>query len=184
MDQSLIRDCQDHLRDIPKNKGECYTSFYKGNSLSGTKLEKPIVSFYEELISNCTKDLGLHHITNYNVSMWMQMYDHTTKGHETHSHFGGSQFISWVHFLQAPDQKCFYFIDSYGNKHYPDHQKEFDFIAFPSWALHGVDKVEDTDITRTVTAGNICIYRYGGIGGLDAMSSNFQNTTLWIVNQT
>lgn len=179
MEPSLIKDCQDYLRGIPTDEGNYSTTFFTTDGLRGTEMEGPVIEFYDDLIVNCTKELGLHHVSNYNVTFWMQMYDHTTKGHVTHSHFAGTECISWVHFLQVPDQKCFYFEDSYGNKHYPDHQKEFDFIAFPSWALHGVDKVEDPNINRTVTAGNISLNRYG-FDGLDIVSSVFENTTLWV----
>ncbi len=179
MDSSLIESCQDELGKIPTKEGDYSTSYFTTNGLSGTEMEEPVIKFYDDLVNDCTKSLGLYHVSKYGVVFWMQMYDHTTKGHTIHSHFAGSECISWVHFLQVPDQKCFFFMDSYGNKHYPDHQKEFDFIAFPSWALHGVDKVEDPGIKRTVTAGNIYLSEYG-FDGFEIVSSAFENTVLWV----
>ena len=177
MKPSLLKGCQDYLKGVPTDEGNYSTTYYYG--LNDTNVKAPIIDFYDKLVTKCTKELGLYHISACNLTFWMQMYNHTTKGHSTHSHFAGTECISWVHFLQVPDQKCFYFMDSYGNKHYPDHQKQFDFIAFPAWALHGVDKVEDPGISRTVTAGNISLNSYG-FDGLDMVANKFENTTLWV----
>ena len=35
-----------------------------------------------------------------------QMYDHTTCGHEDHSHFDSGS-LSWVHFIDVPKQNVF-----------------------------------------------------------------------------
>jgi len=177
-EDSLLEECKDYMRTFPRKKGEFSTTYYTSEGLTGTSMEKPLLDFYDELIADCTKDLGLYHISGYGVVMWMQMYDHTTTGHTIHSHFAGQECLSWVHFLDTPNQKCFFFIDSYGKKHYPEHQKSGDVIAFPSWALHGVDRVEEPG-DRTVIAGNVYLNRYN-YDGLDLGSITFENTVLWV----
>lgn len=106
------------------------------------------------------------------------MYDHTTDGHGTHSHFDGGPALSWVHFVDVPKQKCFYFLDSFGNKHYPNHQSSGDFIVFPSWALHGCDKVSQSE-ERIIAAGNLQFSRYV-YDDTEFSSIIFENTVLWV----
>ena len=179
--KSFIGDCKEYLRSFSKKEGEYYTTFYKNVGLSGTPMDEPLKEFYNNIISHCLKDLGLYHTCEYGVTMWMQMYDHTTEGHEEHSHFDGEQALSWVHFIDVPKQKCFYFLDSFGKKHYPDHQGSGDFIVFPSWALHGCDKVSQPG-ERIIAAGNLHFSRYV-YDDIDFSSIAFENTVLWVRKQ-
>jgi hypothetical protein len=176
-EKSFIDDCKEYLRSFPKKDGEFYTTFCR-EAFSGTPMVEPLEEFYGDIISRCLKDLGLHHICEYSVSMWMQMYDHTTDGHGTHSHFDGGPALSWVHFVDVPKQKCFYFLDSFGNKHYPNHQSSGDFIVFPSWALHGCDKVSQSE-ERIIAAGNLQFSRYV-YDDTEFSSITFENTVLWV----
>jgi len=175
--KSFIDDCKEYLRSFPKRDGEFYTTFY-GDAFRGTPVYETLKELYSDIISRCLKDLGLYHTCEYGVNMWMQMYDHTTCGHEDHSHFDMGSALSWVHFIDVPKQKCFYFLDSFGKKHYPDHQGSGDFIVFPSWALHGCDKVSQPG-ERIIAAGNLHFSRYV-YDDIDFSSIAFENTVLWV----
>ena len=102
---------------------------------------------------------------------WSQLYQ-INGYHGPHNHAGGkgvdlNAHISWVHFLDVPDQKCFRFTDTKGNILIPDEQSSGDIICFPSWVWHEVVPLE-TDYLRLVTAGNIGftshdeLYSYSG----------------------
>jgi hypothetical protein len=152
---------------------ELYTTFFDE--------EKPAIlgDYYDPIVNNMMSDLGIAHRTRYICKPWIQLYNSKTKGHERHDHFSGSEFISWVHFLKVPTQKCFYFMDSYGNKIYPEYQSSGDFICFPSWAFHGVDKVEEDNFDRIIVSGNIIIKYYESVYvGLESNIVN--NATLWV----
>ena len=92
--------------------------------------------------------------------------------HGPHNHTGkkGEDFdahISWVHFLDIPEQKCFRFTDTKGNVLVPEEQSSGDIICFPSWVWHEVMPLK-TDCLRLVSAGNISftshdvLYTYSG----------------------
>ena len=71
-----------------------------------------------------------------------------------HHHFTElKHLISWIHFLDVPDQKCFYFLVG-DEKIYPETQKPFDLMFYPSYAIHGVDKLKHAN-DRLVIVGNI-----------------------------
>ena len=67
--------------------------------------------------------------------------------------------ISWVHFIDVPDQKCFRFTDMKGNYFFPEEQNTGDIICFPSWLWHEVVPNE-SDKKRLVVSGNIHITHY------------------------
>lgn len=131
-----------------------YWSSYFSNGINDESITKDLDLFYSEHSVALTKDVGVHGWMPYEQHYWIQAYSNTTKSHEIHAHNGKGAIISWVHILKAPEQKCFFFIDSYGEKHYPE-QKTNDIFAFPSWALHGVDQVEQENCIRIVASGNI-----------------------------
>jgi len=134
--------------------------------------------YYSVIQEKMMKDLGLFHRTKYHWHFWIQMYNNQTDGHSDHDHFDGNTIISWVHFIRASDQKCFYFIDSNNHKTYPDHQSSGDIICFPSWAPHGVDKVIKDNFDRLIIAGNI---RISYIEQSEEVfeSNSFNDTILW-----
>ena len=111
--------------------------------------------FYDECVECMTKDLGVYHKSKYTYTMWIQMSNSDTNSHSIHSHFQGFEQISWVHFINVPDQPCFYLCNSRDQKIYPSMQKTGDIIAFPSWVLHGVDEVKEKNFDRIIVAGNI-----------------------------
>lgn len=151
----------------------CYTTYNTDIVYDG------IVEFYSTIHETLMKKLGLYHRSKYEWHFWMQMYNNSTDGHLDHDHFSGREFLSWVHFIKTPNQKCFYFVDSEGNKVYPDTQNDGDFICFPSWVYHGVDKVVEDNINRIVSAGNISICSLET--DLHRVEANcFSNTTLWL----
>jgi hypothetical protein len=140
-------------------------------------------SYYDPIIKEMMCDIGLYHISQYEWHSWVQLYNNTTSGHNCHHHFDGSELISWVHFIRAPKQKCFYFMDSYGNKIYPEQQSNGDFICFPSWRLHGADGVNGENFDRIIVAGNVGIYYYESNNVL-LKRDKFENSVSWIKHTT
>ena len=100
-----------------------------------------------EKITKCIKNVEYKH------TFWAQLYQ---KGmlHAPHHH--GEDDISWVHFLNVPEEKLFRFTDTDGNVFVPKEQNNGDIICFPSWLWHEV-LPNETDEERLVTAGNIKI---------------------------
>lgn len=149
-----------------------YTTYYKDEGLVEIK------NYYSSIIENLMKDLGLHHRSKYNWHYWIQLYNNTLNGHVSHDHFDGSVVLSWVHFIQVSGQKCFYFLNSKNDRYYPDYQSNGDFIVFPPWALHGVDKVKEKEFDRVTVAGNI-ILNYISCNKQNHISVKLNNSILW-----
>jgi len=137
--------------------GDMYTTYFKHNLFDQTKI---IQQCYDNLISDLMFGLSLKERTNYHWYWWAQLYNSNTSGHDMHDHFNGYEHLSWVHFVDIPKQKCFYFINNEREKHYPLEQNAGDFIAFPAWAKHGVDKVVDDGFDRLIVAGNVEINHF------------------------
>ena len=174
LESSFADDCQKYLSELDRVESDSLkTSYHRDPS------EFPLYPRYEEVFEKILKDLGLYGIVSYNAYLWGQLYDKNCKGHGTHSHFTGSEILSWVHFLKIPEQRCFFFLNSDGDKIYPEHQSQNDMIVFPSWAIHGVDPLENPDDIRIVTAGNITFSSYGP-GDQELVQTKFENTTLWV----
>tara|TARA_B100002019_G_scaffold100345_1_gene86460 strand:- start:285 stop:905 length:621 start_codon:yes stop_codon:yes gene_type:complete len=175
LESSFADDCQKYLSELDRvESGRLKTSYNRDPS------EFPLYPRYEKVFEKILKDLGLYDIVSYNAYLWGQLYDKDSKGHGAHCHFTGSEILSWVHFLKIPEQRCFYFLTSGGNKIYPEHQSQNDMIVFPSWAIHGVDPLENPDEIRVVTAGNITFSSYYGGVCQDLVQTKFENTTLWV----
>ena len=123
--------------------------------------ERPEMLFVErylDIVEDITKSCGIFHLSTFVWSFWSQLYG---KGHfhEPHNHasIGSEDFdadISFVHFLDISEQKCFRFTDMLGNVFYPPEQSSGDIIWFPSWVWHEVMPLE-TDEQRLVVAGNV-----------------------------
>jgi|LULZ01.1.fsa_nt_gb hypothetical protein len=145
-----------------KNKTQFYTSYDEESSLKNNpsptfrRMYNILNPFYREIIIEMMKEVGLYHQTPYIYNMWVQMYNsNNTNSHAPHNHFADTrQVLSWVHFIQVPRQRCFYFLNSKEEKIYP-RQNTGDFITYPSWALHGVDFVKRKNFNRIIAAGNI-----------------------------
>jgi hypothetical protein len=169
---SKVEDISTFLND-KKILSSCYTTYNTDYLYDG------LVDFYSSIHNSFMNSLGLYHRSKYEWHFWMQMYNSSTDGHLDHDHFSGREFISWVHFIRTPTQKCFYFLNSDGIKIYPETQNDGDFICFPSWVYHGVDKVVDNDVNRIVSAGNVSICSLET--DLHRVEANcFSNTTLWL----
>jgi len=136
-------------------KTKYWSSYYAGG-IEDESLAKEADLFYAEQCVRMTKDMGVHGFMPYEQQYWFQAYNNETTSHNIHTHFGKGALISWVHILKATDKKCFFFVDSYGERHYPE-QEENDIFAFPSWAMHGVEPVEEDNVTRIIAAGNIIL---------------------------
>lgn len=150
-----------YLSDIDK----FYTNYYQKNDEDFI-----LKDFYVNKLKLALKHIGLEGRCEYDMDHWIHIYNNTTEGFGCHDHFTGTEFVSWVHFVKVPQQKCFHFIDSFANKQYPNNQNEGDFLVFPSWALHSADKVEDAG-DRVIVSGNISINKYS------------TNTMLWDVDR-
>ena len=143
-----------------KDKEKYYTTYFLSVEDCQLSFFKSLIPFYNECIKDMTMDLGVYHKSKYTYEMWMQMSNSDTDSHSIHSHFQGYEQISWVHFINVPDQQCFYFYNSREEKIYPPIQKTGDMIAFPSWALHGVDEVKEKNFDRIIVAGDIWFNKF------------------------
>jgi hypothetical protein len=141
-----------------KNNMHISTFFIKQHQ----RPEKKYVDVYKKIVEDITKSVGIFHKITYDVSFWTQLYD---KGmtHNPHHHAlihpDWESAISWVHFLDVPEQKCFRFTDTMGNTLIPDEQSNGDIICFPSWVWHEV-LPNNSNMRRLVTSGNIKITHY------------------------
>ena len=117
---------------------------------------------YSEIVKNITKNVGIYHNIFYECTYWTQMYEKNMR-HKPHNHAkldpNFVDIISWVHFIDVPEQKCFRFLDNNGNFFVPDEQNKGDIICFPSWAWHEVIPNE-TQHRRLVISGNISVTHF------------------------
>jgi len=125
-----------------------------------------VISKNKNIIDDITKKVGIYHLSKYDYFFWSQLY--LINGyHGPHNHAGGkgidiNAHISWVHFLDVPEQKCFRFTDTKGNILIPDEQSNGDIICFPNWVWHEVVPLK-TDYLRLVVAGNICFTSHNSL---------------------
>ena len=131
--------------------------------LSGLSVSfKKYVEVYKKIVEDITKSVGIFYKTTYDVSFWTQLYDEEMTHNPHHHaliHSDWESVISWVHFLDVPEQKCFRFTDTKGNTLVPDEQNNGDIICFPSWVWHEV-LPNETNKRRVVISGNIKVTHY------------------------
>ncbi|AIX17271.1 hypothetical protein Syn7803C76_48 [Synechococcus phage ACG-2014b] len=155
LDDDTVLPLVDKLKSITSTRdklNKLRSSYYLTNA---QRPERILDSFYEEIIKGATIDLGVHHRSQYKIPYWMQVYTTDMKSHHGyHDHFDADTQLSWVHFVRPTKEKRFCFVDSNGNKTFPNQQNEGDFILFPSWAPHEVE-VNTSDDERIIIAGNI-----------------------------
>ena len=133
---------------------------------------------YKSVIAKFMKSMGLYERTSFTFNHWMQVYQGNQSGHPVHEHFKFNTFFSWVHFIRPTKKKCFFFIDSEGNKKYPENQNPGDFVVFPSWAEHGVEPIDENgDEKRVVIAGNISVFTVKLCAGYIADFKHVSNAT-------
>mgnify|MGYP001159654780 CR=1 FL=1 len=117
---------------------------------------------YSKIVENITKKVGIFNNILYDYTYWTQMYENNMR-HKPHNHAKLDpkfvDIISWVHFIDVPEQKCFRFLDNDGNFFVPDEQNNGDIICFPSWAWHEVIPNE-TEHRRLVISGNISVTHF------------------------
>ena len=118
------------------------------------------LDFYDELIKEMMLGLGMWTRSKYEFEIWCQCYNNKTQGHEPHEHFSGKEIISFNHIITPTKKKCFYFINDYGNKIYPDKQDSGHFFAWSPWIIHGSDPVEEDNVNRLIVAGNLVLTDY------------------------
>ena len=125
------------------NREKFYTSFYE----DGYKFTDVLVPYYGKLIEKIMRDLGMFKRTKYKFNLWVQMYNSETTTHPPHEHYTGAEILSFNHIINASKEKCFYFLDDYNNKIYPENQQTGDIFAWSPWLMHGVDTVSYTHLT-------------------------------------
>lgn len=174
--KKLIQECKENQEDPTRY----FTSYFDKDLKIEYKEE--CVDIYKNAIDKMLHDFGIWEQCRYYLEHWIQMYSDTNKDyHEPHVHYGGGEFLSWVHFIHTPKkQNCFYFYDGYGRKIYPQLQRSGDFIAFPPWMPHGIDPVTTKGFDRVVVAGNLfmTMLKYGDIN----MKANSWNNTALFTN--
>ena len=150
------------LEDQYKNKSvlEHKTSF---NHHPDFRPDRFLNKYYKDIVDDITKKVGIYHLSKYDYFFWSQLYQ-INGYHGPHNHTGkkGEDFdahISWVHFLDVPEQKCFRFTDTKGNVLVPEEQSSGDIIVFPSWVWHEVIPNKSNE-ERIVIAGNIAVTLY------------------------
>ena len=145
-----------------KNWGQHYTGFHKNPNnkaptVEGNFIDKDLLQLYVPKLKKILGDIGLpmgKTIYSYS-SIWGQLYKLDLEAViDVHNHYEDPhQLISWVHFVDVPDTKLFYFQVG-DNKFYPECQKSGDLMLYPSYAMHGVDKMTE-GLDRFVVVGNI-----------------------------
>ena len=133
-----------------KKLGAHYTGYHRNSEF----VDKELLSTYVPILKNVLNKFGLSGMFSYS-SIWGQYYKKEMNAVITpHHHFDElKNIISWIHFLDVPDQKCFHFLVG-DEKIYPETQKPFDLMFYPSYAIHGVDKLKHAN-DRLVIVGNI-----------------------------
>ena len=104
---------------------------------------------YNVIVENLVKSVGMFYKSTYTYKFWAQLYNKDDYIGE-HNHLPAD--LSWVHFLDVPEKKCFRFTDTKGNTLVPDEQNNGDVICFPSWVWH---ETIPTDEQRLIVSGNI-----------------------------
>ena len=157
LDNKIYNQLKTEIKSDIFYHGDMYTTYFKHDLFDKTNI---IQKYYEDLISDLMVGLSLKTRTDYVWYWWAQLYNSNTSGHDIHDHFNGYEHISWVHFVETPIQRCFYLLNDNNEKYYPEKQNSGDFISFPAWAKHGVDKVVDDGFDRLIVAGNIEINHF------------------------
>tara|TARA_B100000963_G_scaffold361814_1_gene399954 strand:+ start:2579 stop:3091 length:513 start_codon:yes stop_codon:yes gene_type:complete len=152
IDKWKERYSDDYFLTVKEDKklGAHYTGYHRGKEF----LDKELLSTYVPILKSVLKKFGLNGMFSYS-SIWGQYYKKEMNAVITpHSHFNElKDLISWIHFLDVPDQKCFYFLVG-DQKIYPETQRKSDIMFYPSYAIHGVDKLMYAK-DRLVIVGNI-----------------------------
>lgn len=170
--------CHDIGGDGSREK-RFFTTYKRGDA--PLDFGKDASGMYQKIFDRILKDYGVYETTTYYGHIWVQMYNSTTESHLAHTHYSGGEAFSWVHFIDTPKQKCFYFLDSSGKKHYPEQQKSGDFIVFTPWTPHGIDPVEEDGFDRIVSAGNVFFSQFQ-FGSEYVESNTWNKTTLFVTN--
>ena len=77
---------EDHL-----DKTRFYSSFH-----SGDKFSDLLIPYYSEVIKDMMSDLGMFKRSQYDFSLWCQMYNSDTDSHPLHAHFTSNEIISFT----------------------------------------------------------------------------------------
>jgi len=140
-------------------KRNCITMFFLENDLRPEMKHK---DKYIDIVEKITKNVGIYNKVRYQCTYWSQLYDNNMC-HKPHNHAkldpNFVDIISWVHFIDVPEQKCFRFLDNDDNFFVPDEQNNGDIICFPSWVWHEVIP-NNTEHRRLVISGNISVTHF------------------------
>ena len=134
--------------------GQHYTGYHRNPhngapTVNGGFIDQELLDLYVPKLKSVMKLFGL--LDNKSIysftSIWGQLYKKELGAIiDVHNHYSGDTraLLSWVHFVKVPKQKCFYFFLD-GKKIYPETQNDSDIIFYPSYAMHGVDKMTEGD---------------------------------------
>jgi len=154
----------EEFRRSSTSRRNYYTGYHRHpnsnsrDSSYSTFHDEKLYKLYAPFVSKSLKEEGLvvdKMILSFS-HMWAQIYTKDwAVGNGIHNHYSDQRTVmSWIHFVDVPDdQDCLYFKIA-GEKIYPKDQRSGTMIFFPAWALHGVDPVE-TQSDRVVVAGNV-----------------------------
>lgn len=155
MENNTVERLSTELKSNPSSFSEKMNHFSSYYIKQQQRPEYVLLELYNEITNHVLENLTLsNRIDHWGETYWMQVYPQNSGGHQMHDHFTGNEVYSWVHFLR-PVKKCFHFIVN-GQKVYPEQQNPGDYIVFPSWALHAVDR-NDSNQDRVVIAGNVIL---------------------------
>ena len=168
LDFQLSKEDIKYLYDTYKTEEFRRTNYYTGyhrhpNSTSRDTNhdnfhDEKLHRIYTPFISKSLKEEGLtapRMILSFR-HIWAQIYTKDfAAGNDVHNHYADqSNIMSWIHFVDVPDDQDCLFFKIGQEKIYPKDQRSGRMIFFPAWALHGVDPVK-TQSDRVVVAGNV-----------------------------
>ena len=138
------------LKQIPiPLKNNCFTTFYQDT----LRPESIWYENYSEILEDILSSIGIHQNGKYDYYYWSQLYVDGSS-HGVHNHVPNSD-ISFVHFIQVPEEPLFRFTNTVGDYYIP-HQFEGDILCFPSWVWHEVI-ANKSNTERLIVSGNITI---------------------------
>ena len=151
---SIINKLKSRLSDIELIDNH-KSSYWMNQEYADHRPDQFLNERYDIIVEDIVKNVGVFNESTYTYTYWSQLYDQGNNiGPHNHVDKECPSDISWVHFIDVPDQKCFRFTDTQGNTLVPDDQNIGDIICFPSWVLH---ETIPTNEQRLIVSGNITL---------------------------
>ena len=108
IDDQIVKKMIDEIKidEFFSKKDNHYTTFFSNGKI---KPENILNNFYNDILTDVSKEFGFYKVSKFYNSMWAQVYPPHFGKHSPHSHFYGSVLFSWVHFIKPTSNKCFSF---------------------------------------------------------------------------